>query len=142
MIPKLVIVHCSDTPDYNIGEKHFDLFGAKEIDLWHKQRKFDRIGYHYVIRRTGVIEKGREENEIGAHCKGYNESIGICYVGKCKPTQEQLISLRKLYEEINLKYLFNIYNWYTHNTFNPGKTCPGFSLSELRDILQDKRKEV
>ena len=71
-----VIVHCSDTyPDMDIG--------AEDIRLWHvEERGWDDIGYHYVIRRCGRVEKGREESVSGAHAKGHNEnSIGVCMVG-------------------------------------------------------------
>ena len=70
-----IIVHCADNyADMDIG--------VKEIDVWHKNRKFDKIGYHYVIRRDGTVEKGRKLNEVGAHAYGFNaHSIGICYAG-------------------------------------------------------------
>lgn len=70
-----IIVHSTATPK---GMRAT----AKDIDKWHRQRGFDRIGYHYVIGHNGLIEKGRQDFEIGAHCKGHNaESIGIAYVG-------------------------------------------------------------
>ena len=70
-----LILHCAATPE---GKS----FTAKDIDKMHKQRGFKKIGYHYVIDLDGTIEKGRAENEIGAHCIGYNsKSIGICYIG-------------------------------------------------------------
>ena len=54
MIPNKIIIHCSATPrgvDYS----------AADIDKWHKQRGFRGIGYHYVIKLDGTIEKGRDE---------------------------------------------------------------------------------
>src|SRR5690606_114532 len=71
----LLVIHCAaTTPLMDIG--------AKEIDVWHKQRGWSKIGYHFVIRRNGVIEKGRDISEVGAHVEGYNKnSIGICMVG-------------------------------------------------------------
>ena len=48
----------------------------------HRQRGFNGIGYHYVIRLDGTVEKGRPEDAIGAHVEGLNaRSIGIAYVG-------------------------------------------------------------
>lgn len=73
---KYLVVHCSATrPDKDIG--------AKEIDYSHRvERGWDGIGYHYVIRRNGEIEEGREEEAIGAHVHGHNmHSIGICLIG-------------------------------------------------------------
>lgn len=70
-----IIIHCSATPaDMDIG--------AKEIDRWHKARGWSGIGYHAVIRRNGDIERGRDDDVIGAHAKGYNAgSLAVCMVG-------------------------------------------------------------
>lgn len=70
-----LVVHCSVTPeDMDIG--------AKEIKMWHVQRGWLDIGYHYVIKRDGDVEKGRNDNSPGAHARGFNnKSLGICLVG-------------------------------------------------------------
>lgn len=71
----LIIIHCSATP------AGMDI-GAKEIDRWHREKGWLKIGYHFVIRRDGTVEKGREINEVGAHAENYNShSVGICMVG-------------------------------------------------------------
>ena len=70
-----IIVHCSAT---KAGQD----FTAADIDRWHRERGFNGIGYHYVIRLDGRLEKGREIDLAGAHSKGWNErSVGICYIG-------------------------------------------------------------
>ena len=70
-----IIVHCSAT-------KARQDFTVADIDHWHRQRGFNGIGYHYVIRLDGKLEKGRDVALAGAHCKGWNErSVGICYIG-------------------------------------------------------------
>jgi N-acetylmuramoyl-L-alanine amidase len=43
--------------------------GAKEIRRWHKAKGWSDIGYHYVIRRDGRVEKGRPDARVGAHVK-------------------------------------------------------------------------
>lgn len=70
-----IVVHCSATrPSSNIG--------ADEIDHMHRQRQFDEIGYHSVIRRDGEIEFGRHFDQQGAHVKGHNfRSVSVCMVG-------------------------------------------------------------
>lgn len=99
----LLVVHCSATiPDRDIG--------AEEIWLeMHKPRGFDAIGYHYVIRRDGTLEHGRDISLRGAHAKGFNwQSIGICLIGgidivgnaENNYADEQLVTLKNL-----LKYL-------------------------------------
>lgn len=103
---KYLVVHCSASPP-NV------YVDAAVIDRWHRQRGFFKIGYHYVIKRDGVVEKGREEEEVGAHAQGYNTgSIGICLAGgvdgKNNPTNnfthEQQQSLIDLLEKLLKRY--------------------------------------
>lgn len=70
-----IVVHCSATkPTADIG--------AKDIDAWHRERGFLKIGYHWVIRRDGTLEVGRHDTQPGAHAAGYNQiSLGICLAG-------------------------------------------------------------
>jgi len=73
---KQLIVHCSATrPNMDIG--------VDQIRTWHvEERGWSDVGYHYVIKRNGSIEKGRDEEVAGAHAKGFNQtSIGICLIG-------------------------------------------------------------
>lgn len=60
-----IIIHCSAT---KVGRD----FSASAIGRWHRERGFDCIGYHYVIRLDGKIEKGRSVAVPGAHCMGWN----------------------------------------------------------------------
>lgn len=121
---KYIAVHCADTPEGRV-------FTAADIDAWHKLRGFSKIGYHFVVRLDGTIEKGRDLDEVGAHVKGYNRSsIGVCYIGgangKDTRTQEQKISL--VYLLGFLKRVFKNAEVVGHNQF-PGvkKTCPNFN---------------
>ena len=60
---------------------HMDI-GAAEIEQWHLERGFNSIGYHFVIRRNGLVETGRAIAAVGEHVRGHNaDSIGICLVG-------------------------------------------------------------
>lgn len=77
-----IVIHCSAT---RAGQD----VRAADIDKWHKERGFSRIGYNYVIDLDGTVEVGRPLTMDGAHCNtaglsglSYNKhSIGICYVG-------------------------------------------------------------
>lgn len=70
-----IIIHCSATP---CGRD----VSAADIDRWHRQRGWDGIGYHYVVRLDGSLEIGRPLDKVGAHCKGHNaHSIGVVYIG-------------------------------------------------------------
>lgn len=72
---KYIVVHCSATkPDMYVD--------GEMIDRWHRERGFLKIGYHWVIRRDGTLDKGREIDERGAHVRGFNSvSVGVCLVG-------------------------------------------------------------
>ncbi len=128
---KEIIIHCSATP---AGRD----VTAAEIDQWHRARGFRCIGYHYVIRLDGTIEKGRREGEVGAHCLGHNGiSIGICYVGGLSKTGNlhadtrtpaQKESLRRLVRELRGRY--RGVTVHGHREF-ANKACPCFDVSEL-----------
>lgn len=70
-----IILHCSATyPGMDVG--------VGEIDVWHRQRGFDGIGYHYIVRLDGTVEEGRPYHLDGAHALGWNQrAVGICYIG-------------------------------------------------------------
>lgn len=126
-----VIIHCSATPT---GRD----VGVKEITVWHIKRGWVGIGYHFVIRINGKVEKGRPIDTIGAHCIGLNTtSIGICLVGGIDPitkksvpdyTEIQMQSLAKLITSIKKRYpLVTVHG---HNEFAK-KDCPCFDVSKL-----------
>jgi N-acetyl-anhydromuramyl-L-alanine amidase AmpD len=70
-----IVVHVTATPP------KVDI-GAEEVDAMHRQRGFSSIGYHYVVRRDGRVEKGRPEDRVGAHVQGFNSvSLGVSMVG-------------------------------------------------------------
>ena len=124
----LFVIHCADT--YATMD-----IGIKEIDAWHRKRGWTGIGYHYVIRRNGIVETGRQENIMGAHAEGFNaNSIGICYAGgkgtdgrpEDNRTPEQKESLLKLIAELHAKYPGA--KVVGHHDLNPGKACPCFNV--------------
>ena len=127
-----LVVHCSATPE---GRTHT----AKDIDLWHRKRGFNEIGYNYVILLDGTIELGRDVDKIPAHVEGYNkDSIGICYIGgvdkntlqpKDTRTAAQKEALKKLLTE--LKALDPEAEILGHRDF-PGvaKACPCFNAKD------------
>ena len=128
----LIIIHCS-------GVKPGQLSSAKQIDTWHRNLGWDGIGYHYVIRRDGTIEKGRPETVKGAHCKGHNtHSIGVCYEGGLDAsgkaadtrTEAQRESLRSLVKELLERYPKA--QVYGHHHFNKFKACPCFEVKGER----------
>src|SRR3546814_2590860 len=75
-------IHCSATP---AGGKN-DNIGASDIRQWHRAKGWRDIGYHYVIKRDGTVEKGRPDDQPGAHEPRLNaRSIAVCLVGGSPP---------------------------------------------------------
>ena len=73
---------------------------AAEIDRWHKNNGWAGIGYHFVIRKDGTIERGRPMDMLGAHCYEHNwHTVGVNIVGAFddnEPEPEQMQSAAKL----------------------------------------------
>ena len=142
---KYLIVHCSATrPSANLG--------VREIRQMHRDRGFSDIGYHFVIKRDGTVETGRELNAMGAHCKGLNDvSLGICLVGgvdnNLKPeanfTEEQMSSLIELLIDLqNTHYPHTDIRG--HHDF-ANKACPSFHVKhwiETGEVKGHFEKEI
>ncbi|MEO0699472.1 MAG: N-acetylmuramoyl-L-alanine amidase, partial [Pseudomonadota bacterium] len=70
-----IAIHCTATRE---GQD----FDAATIKRWHVRQGWSDIGYHFVIRLDGTVERGRPEHIPGAHVSGFNRnSIAIVYVG-------------------------------------------------------------
>lgn len=125
-----IVVHCTASPDY------MDI-GASTIRKWHKDRGWSDIGYHYVIRRNGEIEKGRPDARIGAHARGANsDSIGIVWVGTNSPSPEQEKSLFSLISFLMGKYNVKGDNVLGHReAVKTSKTCPNLNMDRVRAEL-------
>ena len=130
--PDTLVIHCSDT--YASQD-----IGAAEIRQWHtKERGWDDIGYHFVIRRDGRVELGRDLRFEGAHVEGHNShTIGICMVGgKSRAgggednfTSEQLTALAALI--VGLKAVLGTTAIKGHHDFNPAKLCPVLDVPQF-----------
>lgn len=137
----LIVLHCSAVRP---GQQS----SAKDINDWHKKRvtrngtHWKGIGYHFVVRRDGSIEKGRNLEEVGAHCVGHNRhSIGICYEGGLDAsgqaddtrTPEQKKALWKLVETLHGKFPRAVI--VGHRDLNPNRDCPCFDVvTEYRSL--------
>ncbi|MDO4216156.1 MAG: N-acetylmuramoyl-L-alanine amidase [Bacteroidales bacterium] len=123
---RLIIVHCS-------AVKPSQTSSLRQIDEWHRAQGFHSCGYHYIVRRDGTVEKGRDETVVGSHCQGFNaQSIGICYEGgldengtpKDTRTPQQKTTLLTLIKELKTRYPHAQVKG--HHDFNPHKACPCF----------------
>lgn len=130
--PTRVILHCSDTPDKG------DRFDIDDVRRWHiEERGFSDVGYHWFIKRDGLLQSGRPPDQMGAHCKGENDdSIGICYSGTAKPTGQQVKTLLALYAHLWKTHGIDWRNWFGHYEFNQYKSCPGISMVVFRNLLR------
>jgi N-acetylmuramoyl-L-alanine amidase len=128
---------------------------AAEIDAWHRARGWSAIGYHYVVRRSGHVEPGRDLIYAGAHVEGCNSrSLGICCEGHgdYEPhTGPQRAALLELCRTLMERYDLTADSVLGHREVNglidaglvgdhyrTSKTCPGrrVDMDEIRAALQ------
>lgn len=123
---RYITVHCSAT------QAAMDI-GVDEIRQWHLARGWRDIGYHFVIRRCGVVELGRPLSKMGAHVRGHNKgNIGICLIGgtdKALQAQDNftLAQRKALFGLIaQLQHQFEIKDEDVrgHNGWDSSKACP------------------
>ena len=132
-----IILHCSATWSRQ------DI-GLKEITQWHTTPKskggrgWDHVGYHFIIRRDGRVEKGCPLEVRGYHCSGHNaNSIGICMVGGGPMGEdnnfavEQFDSLAELI--LDLRKKFPLASIHGHNEYAQ-KACPVFSVANFLKV--------
>ncbi len=144
MNPDKIIIHHSLTED----GKTVDWQGIRRYHI--NDKGWRDIGYHYGIEKVGEryeILKGRMDNEVGAHCLGFNDnSIGICMVGNFDaepPCEQQLAQLKKLCRGLMDIYGIKQDNVLGHwETFEKRgvpveKSCPGirFSMPAFRIVI-------
>lgn len=165
-----IILHCSATPagvDYDVNRIrgwHINPKDNTDGTVTYKGKKYPSrkhlptdvqnlkgngwsdIGYHYLIRLDGTVERGRDESMVGAHTVGQNSnSIGICYVGgvdannKSKAvdtrTPEQTRAMDNLIHQLLTKYGPKV-TVHGHNEF-ANKACPSFNVK-----IDNKRREA
>lgn len=96
------------------------------VDRIHKNNDWTCIGYHFYVRKDGSIYRGRQEDTVGAHAYGYNNtSIGICAEGNFENdimSEAQKQALKELVAYIKEKY--GISKVVKHNDLG-NTACPG-----------------
>ena len=121
----LIVVHCSATREDKSFTEH-------DLDVCHRRRGFNGVGYHFYIRKNGDIKSTRPLERIGAHARGFNsESIGICYEGgldkngKAKDTRTdaQKKAMRELVQDICHRH--DIIDILGHRDTSPDKNGNG-----------------
>lgn len=132
----MVVIHHVGIPDGDTS--------AAAIHRAHLANGWAGIGYHYVIRKDGTIERGRPLATVGAHAEGQNyHTVGINVTGNFEkeiPTPAQIHSLEGL-----VAWICKIYSIVPgpstivgHRDVN-STDCPGRNLYSL---LPQIRKDV
>ncbi|WP_416196250.1 peptidoglycan recognition family protein [Selenomonas sp.] len=125
---------------HHIGNTNADV-SAATVHQWHLANGWAGIGYHYLIRKDGTIERGRPRDTVGAHCYGENwHSVGVNIVGNFEtnePTAAQIDAAERL-----VAVLCRLYGLRPsgatikgHRDFN-ATACPGENLyAMLPDVI-------
>ena len=95
-------------------------------------------GYHYLVRRNGVVEVGRMPCENGAHARGVNSiSLGVCLIGRDQFSKKQHDSLKRLIYSLKEQYPYVdiIGHSQVPSAIEQGKTCPNFNVAEYLEGL-------
>lgn len=121
---------------------------AKTIHDYHvKNNGWTAIGYHFLVRYNGTVEKGRPPNKTGAHTYGQNhDSLGVCVTGNFSNTD---ILKRPAQYNALVALVKNLYKTYPHIKIQKhndhAKTqCPGnlFPWAKfLQDVAAKERNE-
>ncbi len=140
----LIIIHHSAINDNK------DQFSR--INTFHGRKGFPiselgfNVGYHFLIERTGMVKRARNNQEMGAHTlvKGYNynkDGIGICLAGdftKMEPSEEQIAALNLLCEELTQSENIPINSIIEHRDVK-ATSCPGYDFAgPVRIYLRSK----
>ena len=109
---------------------------TKDIHRWHLENGWSGFGYHFLVTKDGKVHRGRPENAIGAHLKGYNtRSLGICLQGNYDVENLSKIQFKALIDLC--QYLCDKYSISTIKGHRELKAtnCPGlnFPLTNLRN---------
>ena len=129
---------------HHIGNTDRDV-SAEEVHQWHLNNGWAGIGYHFVIRKDGTIERGRPMDMVGAHCYQNNwHTLGVNIVGDFmthQPTQAQMDSAATLLAALCRYYRINPSRQTIrgHREYN-ATDCPGDNLYYKLTQLTDQTK--
>ena len=124
-------IHCSATP------ATMDI-GVEKIKEWHvKENDWEDVGYHFIITRSGELQKARPEEYSGAHAPAVNfRSLAVCLIGGTDNNQQwennfteaQFDSLKSLILDLIERY--EIKKIIGHYQVEPKKECPSFNVPD------------
>lgn len=108
-------------------------------------RKWDDIGYNFLIGNDGYVYEGRGWNLQGAHTKGFNnKSLGISFIGSFSdhlPAKAALDALDKLLEEaLRLQKISEDYGVFCQRQLRKEVKSPGIALFEQIKTMERWRE--
>ena len=141
---KIIVIH------HTGGNVDVDFSASKIHEMHITERGWAGIGYHFVIRKNGTIERGRPIWAVGSHAQGLNQnSIGIHLCGDfnvAKPTDKQIESAAMLIANlcadynipIDRNHIIGHDEVYTGVGATNGAGCPGKNLQSQLDTISGK----
>ena len=117
---------------------------ADAIHKYHQEANgWAGIGYHYLIRKDGMIEQGRRPPTVGAHVWQHNQnSVGVCLAGNFdlgRPTAAQMDAVKELVAWLCVKYGLDPLKKGVivgHRDLNDDTACPGDALYRRLDEIR------
>ena len=117
---------------------------AESIHRYHLSIGYLGIGYHFVVRKDGTIERGRPEWAEGSHAYGENHhTLGIHLSGDftfAEPTEKQIENTALLIAHLCTYYSIPMDRAHIvgHREVNSDTDCPGNNLQKLLDEIVGK----
>ncbi|MGL4452822.1 MAG: N-acetylmuramoyl-L-alanine amidase [Sarcina sp.] len=133
--PKQLVLHHIEASRENSN------IPVEDVHSWHLANGWSGIGYHFYINKKGEIFRGRPEEAIGAHAKGFNTgSLGVAVEGRYgsetmnSVQKEAVIKLSKY-----LRQKYDIDDIKGHGELMP-TDCPGknYPLDEIRNKIRQE----
>jgi N-acetylmuramoyl-L-alanine amidase len=130
VLPDNITIHHSATETGSAAA-----FAAYHVN----NHKWPGIGYHYIILRSGIVERCWDDHTVSYHTSGHNTgNIGICLVGNGRFTASQHSALIRLVHILQKKYSIDISKVKGHGERKGQSTkCPGFDTVLVRQELHD-----
>ena len=134
--PSYIVLHHTEVPS---RRRH----GVERIRAWHVKKGWADIGYHHVVRRSGLWEVGRPEAYQGAHCRagGMNRiALGVCMEGHfdkeavSAPQKAKVVALIAL---LCSRYSIHPDRVIGHREAGSAKSCPGRNVN-----MDDLRRRI
>ena len=127
-----LFIHCSASD--TIGSAYEGIELVKTIDSWHRARRFNGVGYHYVIDKKGNLMTARSIERTPAAQRGHNRgTLTVCVHG-LDIHNFTSIQLDTLYD-FCLKHdnLYDDLTFHGHREVS-AKTCPVLDYINLLSL--------